>query len=186
MVFSVWSVPKHLVVLPVVRSCKWCWANKKKIGLWCKHQLTEMPKRVVKFGKAAWKVTKKVPAAVWMAIKKTPEVTWKAIKKILEAIKEMGKALWRFLTVTIPEAVRTASKWAWEGISSLARAVGDILLRLISFLHSVLEGIITFLRNVTPRDIWNALCDFLRAVFVTFISEIWRTGPCVLTPSYLI
>ena len=171
--FFVWYVPKHLVVLPVARSCKWCWANRKKIGLWCKHQLTEMPKRVARFGKAAWKTAKKVPGAVWKAAKKTPGVIWKAIKKVSEAIREIGKALWKFLTVRIPNAILTAVKWTWEGISSLARAIGDIFLKFVSFLHTVLEAIITFLHNVTLRDIWNAFCDILRAVFVTLPQTLW-------------
>jgi hypothetical protein len=66
-----------------------------------------------------------------------------------------------------------ALKWAWEGISSLARAIGDIFLRIVSFLHTVLAAIITFLRTVTLRDIWNAFCDFLRAVFVTVPKTLW-------------
>jgi hypothetical protein len=182
--FFVWDVPKHVVVLPVVMSCKWCWANRKKIGLWCKHQLTEMPKRVVRFGKAAWKTVTKVPAAVWKAAKitpgviwkvakKIPEVIWKAIKKVSEAIRDIGKALWKLFTVRIPNAILAALKWTWEGISSLARAIGDIFLRIVSFLHTVLKAIITFLHNVTLRDIWNAFCDILRAVFVTVPKTLW-------------
>lgn len=182
--FFVWYVPKHVVVLPVVRSCKWCWANKKRIGLWCKHQLAEMPKRVARFGKAAWKTAKKVPKAVWKAAKKvpeavwkaakkTPEVIWKAIKKVLEAIREIGKALWRLLTVRIPDAILIALKWTWEGIISLAKAIGDIPVKIVSFLHTVLVAIITLLRNATLRDIWNGFCDILRAVFVTLPQTLW-------------
>ena len=152
--FFVWVIPKHLVVLPVVEICKWCWANRKKFGPWCKHQLNEMPKRFVRFGKAAWKMTKKVPKAVWKAAKKTPKVIWKTTK-------EVSVALWKVL------------KWTWEGISSLARAIGNIFVRILSFLHTVLEAIVTFLRNVTLRDIWNAFCDFLRAVFVTVPKTLW-------------
>jgi len=182
--FFVWYAPKHLVVLPVVRSCKWCWANRKKIGLWCKHQLTEMPKRVAKFGKAAWRMAKKVPRAVWKAAKKTPELIWrvakktpeaiwKVMKKVSEAVREIGKELWELLTVHIPNAILTALRWTWEGISSLAQAIGNIFLRIVSFLHTVLEAIVTFLRNVTLRDIWNAFCEFLRAVFVTVPETLW-------------
>jgi len=160
-------------VLPVVRSYKWCWANRKKFGPWCKHQLTEMPKRVAKFGKAAWKMAKKVPEAVWKAAKKTP----KAIKEVSEDVRGIGKMLWKelweLLTVRIPNAILTALKWTWEGISSLARAIGNIFLRIVSFLHTVLEAIVTFLRNVTLRDIWNAFCDLLRAVFVTVPKTLW-------------
>jgi hypothetical protein len=79
--FFVWDIPKHLLVLPVVRSCRWCWVNKKRFGLWCKHQLTEMPRRVVNFGKAAWKTAKMVRKAVWDVVKKVPKAVWNAAKK---------------------------------------------------------------------------------------------------------
>ena len=218
--FFVWELPKLLVVLPVVRLCKWCWANRKKfgpwlkhqltempkriarfgkavwrttkkVGSWCKHQITEMPKRVARFGKAVWRTTKKVGSwckhqitempkrvarfgkAVWNAAKKAPKVIWEAIKEVWKAIRDIGKALWKLLTVRIPNAILTALKWIWEGISSLARAIGDIFLKIASFLHAVLEAIISFLRNVTLRDIWNAFCDILRAVFVTLPQTLW-------------
>ena len=171
--FFVWVAPKHLVVLPAVRSCKWCWVNRKKIGLWCKQQLAEMPKRVARFGKAAWKTAKKVPGVIWKAAKKTPKVIWKAIKTVSKAVRETGKALWKLLTVRIPNAILTALKWTWEGISSLAQAIGHIFVRMVSFLHTVLQAIVTFLRNVTLRDIWNAFCDLLRAVCVTLPKTLW-------------
>ena len=171
--FFVWDIPKHLVVLPVVRGCKWCWAKRKKFGPWCKHQLTEMPKRVAKFGKAVWKTAKKVPEAAWKAVKKTPEATWKAIKKISIFVWETVEDLWELLTVRIPKAILIALKWTWEGISSLSRAIGNIFLQILSLLHTVLEAIVTFLRNVTLKDIWNAFCDFLRAIFVSFPKTLW-------------
>ena len=154
-----------------------------------------MPKRVAKFGKAVWKVTKKVPEAVWnvakkvpgavwrvakkvpeavwRVVKKTPEVLWDVIKEVSKAIREIGKELWNLLTVRIPNAISIALKWAWEGLSSFARAIGNTFLRFVSFLHTVFEAIITFLRNVTLRDIWNAFCDILRAVFVTIPKTLW-------------
>jgi len=171
--FFVWDIPKHVVVLPVVEGCKWCWAKRKKFGPWCKHQLTEMPKRVAKFGKAIWKATKKFPEAAWKAAKKTPEEIWKVIKGFSKIVWEIGKDLWKLLTVGIPKAIFIALKWTWEGISSLARAIGNIFLRIVSFLHTVLEAIASFLRNVTLKDIWNAFCDFLRAVFVTLPKTLW-------------
>ena len=189
--FFVWELPKLLVVLPLVRLCKWCWANRKKFGPWLKHQLTEMPKRIARFGKAVWRTTKKVGSwckhqitempkrvarfgkAVWNAAKKAPKVIWEAIKEVSKAIWEIAKALWKLLTVRIPNAIFTALKWIWEGISTLARAIGDIFLKIASFLHTVLEAIVRFLRNVTLRDIWNGFCDILRAVFVTLPQTLW-------------
>ena len=173
--FFIWDLPKYLLVIPLVITCEWCWENKKKIGRWWKSQLLEMPKRVAKFGKAIWKVAKKVPEAVWRVSKKTPEVLWNAIKEVSKAVREIGKELWKLLTMRIPNATSIALKWTWEGLSSLARAIGNTFLRFISFLHTraVFEANITFLRNVTLRDIWNVFCDIPQAVFVTTPKTLW-------------
>jgi len=106
-------------------------------------------------------------------VKKTPEVLWNTIKEVSKAVKELWKELWHLLTVRIPNAIFIALKWTWEGLSSLVRAIGNTFLRFVSFLHTVFEAIITFLRNVTLRDIWNAFCDILQAVFVTIPKTLW-------------
>jgi len=219
--FFIWSIPKHLVVLPVVRSCKWCWEHRRQFGGWCKHQITEMPKRVVRFGKWVWKGVKKIPKVikeagkeVWKGVKKIPKAiketgkkVWKGIKKIPKVIKETGKEvwkavkkiakvigkevwkfgtqtlprwvkefaiwLWRWITVRIPKAIVVAAKWIWGGISSLGKAIWDVVLKVVSLLHTILQAVIAFLRNVTLRDIWNGFCDLLRAIFITFPATIW-------------
>ena len=142
------------------------WRGVKKVpgGIW---------RATKKVSEAAWRAAKKIPGTIWNAAKKTPKAIWKVIKEVAEAIRVIGKALWKFLTVHIPNAIHIALKWTWEGISSLSRSIGNIFLRIVSFLHIILEAIITFLRNVTLRDIWNAFCDFLRAVFVTFPKTLW-------------
>ncbi|KIM48653.1 hypothetical protein M413DRAFT_437838 [Hebeloma cylindrosporum] len=162
--FVIWSIPKHVVVLPIVRGCKWCWANRKKFAGWCKHQITEMPKRVVRAGKAVWRGIKKIPKAIKVA---GAEV-WKFGTQTLPRwIKELVLWIWDMITVRIPKAIVHAAKWAWNEISSLGRAAWDAILRTVSFLHTILQAIVTLLRNLTLRDIWNGFCDVLRAIFVT-------------------
>jgi hypothetical protein len=168
--FFVWIVPKHLVVLPVIRSCKWCWANRKKFGGWCKYQITEMPKRVVRAGKWVWKVVKKIPKA----IKETGKELWKFVTQTLPRwIKELALEFWDLITVRIPKATVVVAKWIWAGIRSLSKAVWDVILKMVSLLHTILQAIITFLRDLTLRDIWNGFCDLLRAIFVTFPMILW-------------
>jgi len=186
--FFVWSIPKHGFVLPIVRLCKWCWANRKRFGCWCKHQITEMPKRVVRAGKWVGRGVKKIPKV----IKETGKAVWNVAKKIPKAIKETGKELWKFgtqtlprwiknialwlwdvITVRIPKAIVVVAKWIWSGISSLGKAAWDAVRKVASFLNTILQAIVTFLRNVTLRDIWNGFCDLLRAIFVTFPRTLW-------------
>ncbi|KIM49659.1 hypothetical protein M413DRAFT_438827 [Hebeloma cylindrosporum] len=255
----VWNIPKHVVVLPVVRSCKWCWANRKKIGGWCKHQITEMPKRVARAGKWVWKGVKKIPKAVkatgkglwkfgtqtlprwikelflwfwdlisvripkaavnvakwfwnlitvhipnasvaiakwfWNLItvhipKATVDVAkwiwnlitvhipnasvavakwiWNLISvHIPNASIAVAKWIWNLISVRIPHAIVVLAKWIWSGISSLGKAAWDVVRKLVSFLHTVLQAIATFLRSLKLRDIWNGFVDVLRAIFVT-------------------
>ena len=168
--FFVWSIPKHLVVLPIVRSCKWCWANRKKFGGWCKHQITEMPKRVVRAGKWVWEGVKKIPKA----IKETGKELWKFGTQTLPRwIKKLALWFWDLITVHIPKATVIVAKWIWSGISSLGKAVWGVIRKVASFLHTILQAIVTFLRNLTLRDIWNGFCDVLRAIFVTFPKTLW-------------
>ena len=206
--FFVWSIPKHLVVLPVVRCCKWCWANRKKFGGWCKHQITEMPKRIGRAGKFVWRGVKKISKAIketgkelWKFgtqtlprwIKELGGKLWKFVTQTLPRwITKLGKELWKFgtqtlpewiqklalwfwdlITVRIPTAIVVVAKWIWFGISSLSKAAWDVILKMASLLHTIFQAIATFLRDLTLRDIWNGLCDLLRAIFVTFPTTLW-------------
>jgi len=187
--FFVWSIPKHLVVLPIVRSCKWCWANRKKFGGWCKHQITEMPRRVVRAGKWVWEGVKKIPKAIkemgkelWKFgtqmlprwIKELALWFWDLITvRIPKATVDTAKWIWNLITVRIPKAIVIVAKWIWSGISSLGKAAWSVILKMASFLHTILQAIVTFLRNLTLRDIWNGFCDVLRAIFVTFPTTLW-------------
>ena len=244
--FFFWNVPKHLVVLPVLRCCKWCWANRKKFGGWCKHKITEMRKGVVRAGKWVWKGVKKVPKAIkergkelWKfgmqtlprGIKKLALWFWnlitvripkaigvvakwiwdliavripKAISgvakwiwdliavripkaigvaarwiwdlttvRIPKAIGVVAKWIWHFITMRISQAIVVGAKWIWAGISSLSKAAWDVILKMVSLMHTILLAIVTFLRNLTLRDIWNGFCDVLRAIFITFPTTLW-------------
>ena len=179
--FFVWSVPKHLIVLPVVRCSKWCWANRKKFGGWCKRQITEMPKRIVRVGKWVWKGIKKIPNVIketgkvlWKGIKETPKEIWKFGTQTLPRwIKKIALWIWNFITVDIPKAAVITAKWIWSGISSLGNAIWSVIGKILSLLHTILLAIATFLRNLSLRDIWNGFCDVLRAIFVTFPKTLW-------------
>jgi hypothetical protein len=179
----------------VVRAGKWVWKGVKMIPKAIKETGKELwkgvkmiPKAIKETGKKLWKGVKKIPKA----IKETGKELWKGVKKISKAIKETGKELWKFGTQTLPrwikklalwfwdlitmriaKAIAIVAKWIWAGISSLRKATWGIILKMVSFLHTILQAIITFLRNVTLRDIWNGFSDILRAIFITFPTTLW-------------
>ena len=129
-----------------------------------------MPKRVVRAGKWVWEGVKKIPKA----IKETGKELWKFGTQTLPRwIKKLALWFWDLITVHIPKATVIVAKWIWSGISSLGKAVWGVIRKVASFLHTILQAIITFLRNLTLRDIWNGFCDVLRAIFVTFPKTLW-------------
>ncbi|KAF4622352.1 hypothetical protein D9613_009515 [Agrocybe pediades] len=257
--FFIWSIPKHVIVLPLREFCKWCWEHKHEFLPWCKHQVVELPKRVARGAKAVWTGIKKTgrtivnsSKAVWKFGTETfPKWFWtfitetlpKALKKIgtwlqklfmetlpqtlkdisiwlqtflihtlPEALKNTAAWLQKFVVETLPQAVkniaawlrqfitgalirqikafatwiwelitwrlikalRTAAEWVWSGIRAFANALWDVISRFLSLIHTILLALITFLRNVTLKDIWNGLCDLMRSIFVTLPKTIWE------------
>jgi hypothetical protein len=142
----------------------------------------EMPKRVVRAGKWVWEGVKKIPKALWRFgtqtlprwIEELAKWIWDLMTvRIPKAISAAAKWIWELMTIRIPKAIFVAAKWIWSGISSLGKAAWDIIRNMVSLLHTVLQAIITFLRNVTLRDVWNGFCDILRAIFITFPTTLW-------------
>ena len=155
--FFVWSVPKHVIVLPVVRFSKWCWANRKKFAAWIKHQITEMPKRVVRAGKWVWKGVKKIPKG----IKETGKVLWKGIKKIPKAIKETGKVLWKGVK-KIPKVIKAVGKELWKfGTQTLPRWIKNIALWFWNFITVDIPKAIV----IAAKWIWSGISSFGKAAW---------------------
>lgn len=46
-------------------------------------------------------------------------------------------------------------------------------MRVISLLSTIVEAVVTFFQRLTLRDVWNGVCDVLKAVFVTFPRLAW-------------
>ena len=151
--FFLWSVPKHLVVKPVLKAGKYCWKNKKRFGGWCKTQVVEFPGRVKRAGKAAWEGAKKVPKTVWRVAKKIPG-----------AVKALMKWLWKVIK-RIPAAMKTVCLWIWESLKRVGKAVGHVFLRVVAVLHTAVSAVLDFFRSIKLKDVWNGVCDVFEAVF---------------------
>jgi len=156
--FFLWSVPKHLIVKPIMKGCNWCWANKKSFGPWCKHQVLAIPVRVKKFVEWIGRTSVKISKGLW-----------KFFSEILpKMVKHLAVWVWKLVTVKIPRAVVLLAKWLAAGFTSLVEVVWNAILKVISFIATLLEAVVTFFRSLTLKDIWNGFCDVLRAVFVAF------------------
>lgn len=157
-----WDMPKHVVVLPVAKGCKFCWKNKHRFAGWCERQAKEMPARA---GRAA--------KGVWNAAKKTPGKVWTAVKRIPGAVKRLVEWLWKFVK-RIPGAMKAVCVVIWDSLKRAGKAVGHVFLRVVSVLHTAVAAVLDAFRNITLKDVWNGVCDVFRAVYVTLPREIWK------------
>jgi hypothetical protein len=163
--FFIWTCPRHLVFKPVSKACTWCWKNKHLFSPWCAHQLGQMPGRAKRFGQWVWKGVKAVPKAV----ADTGKAIWKFGTKTLPRwAKKLALWVWSLFTTRIPAAIAIVAKWVWGGFSAMGRAVLDVILKVVSLLHTVFEAVLTFFRNLTLKDIWDGFCNLLHTIFVAF------------------
>ncbi|PPQ68979.1 hypothetical protein CVT25_009164 [Psilocybe cyanescens] len=158
-----WSLPKHMIVLPVIKSCKKCWAERDKFGSWCKRQFIETPKKV-------WNWIRSIPRA----IKAVCQGMWRFGRVTLPRwAKYLAFWSWELVTTHIPRATRAVLHWLWEGAQLLGQSIWNIFLKILSFLHTTFEAIVTFLRNVSLKDIRNGLYDLILVTFITFPTSLW-------------
>lgn len=119
--FFLWYIPKHLLVLPVVRSCKWCWGKRKEFAQWCKFQVTELPKRLRRAGKVILAVAKKAPEYLGKAAKEI----WKfASQEVPLCGSTVALGLWIFLTYTIPRWGKAVGIGLWTTFTETLPIIG--------------------------------------------------------------
>jgi hypothetical protein len=160
--FFLWSVPKHLIVQPLMKASAWCWKHRRGLGPWCMRQIRETPARVVRFVKWFGK-----------AIRETGKWLWSGIRGIPKMIKEISAWIWKLVTVKLPKTVALLARWAASGLTSVAKVAWNAILRIVSFLSTVITAIVLFFQTLTLKDIWNGFCDALSAVFVSLPRLIW-------------
>ncbi|TRX92367.1 hypothetical protein FHL15_006753 [Xylaria flabelliformis] len=153
--FFVWSVPKHVVVLPIVRQIKWLHAHR-----------AELPRLVIDGLKRFWEGVKAFPRDVWDVLKRIPPF----MKELAEFIRDTIVATIK----GIPKAARIAALWVWNGIKTLMGVIGSAFDRLFSFLHTALVAIGTFFRNITLKNVWDGFVAFAHAVVVEGPRKLWQ------------
>ncbi|KAH7253867.1 uncharacterized protein BKA55DRAFT_566389 [Fusarium redolens] len=140
----------------------------------------DAPKEIFR---AAWKVRhrvktffKELPGKLKDAIieipgtlKRAGKEVWKGIKELPSLLKSLVKAIfkvfWKVLT-GIPGAVMFVLRWIGSGLKGIGEAILNIFVKLFSLLHTAVMAVVTFLRRITLRDVWNGFCHLVRAIFV--------------------
>ncbi|KAI0483687.1 hypothetical protein F4859DRAFT_529026 [Xylaria cf. heliscus] len=145
--FFVWTLPKHAVVLPVVRWLRWLHAHHAELV-----------------------------SIVTDALKKLPGRVWRFLKWIPPLVKELGEILRDTAVATvkgIPKAAKTVASWVWNGVVVFVGVVWWGVDRLFSFLHTAAVAVGTFFKSATLRNVWDGFVAFLHAVFVEGPGRVW-------------
>ncbi|KAM0211400.1 hypothetical protein ACHAQI_005356 [Fusarium lateritium] len=166
-----WDFPKLLVYDAPKEICRAAWNCRHRV----KAFLKELPKEI-----------KKQVIALPGHIKSAGKAVWKGVKEIPSFMKSFFLAIWKVIK-RIPGAFMTVLRWIGNGLKDIGQAIFDIIAKAFSFLHTALMAVVTFLNDVTLRDIWDGFCYLVRAIFVdapkaigAFIIEFGRTTYDVL------
>ncbi|KAK0214328.1 hypothetical protein IW262DRAFT_1405579 [Armillaria fumosa] len=84
-----------------------------------------------------------------------------------------GKYLWRKIQ-GIPGFLRRVGITMYRLLVTMVNKVSEVVQRFLSLLHTIVLAIWTVLKEITLRDIWNALCDLGRAIFVDLPQVVWQ------------
>lgn len=163
--FLLWTTPKHLVVKPLSKAGRWCWDHRGELGPWCRSQAAKMPGRIKAFMK--WLGT--VPRGTWKVIVEVGKFFWRLLTDVLpRLLRDASVWTWKMLTIKIPKSLAILTKWFLSGVTSTTRVIWNAILRMVSWIATTVEAIISFFRKMTLKDIWNGFVDVLHAIFVAF------------------
>ncbi|RPB29346.1 hypothetical protein L211DRAFT_775824 [Terfezia boudieri ATCC MYA-4762] len=185
----------HVITKSIPKAAKATWRGMVKSGRYLRDDLPGAICRKVEGGARAIKkfVTVIVPKAakatgnfLWMlivkwipnAIKQTCKFAWKlltvyiprALYEIISSIWDVIKFIGWFIKQLVVEWFPTFCKAVANGLKAFAIGSWDLLLRglrvIASLLHTIFEMIISFFRRISLRDVWNAVLQVLKWIFV--------------------
>ncbi|KAF3922045.1 hypothetical protein ABW20_dc0107190 [Dactylellina cionopaga] len=124
-----------------------------------KFLISDFPKFLVRFIKGTIKFLK--AAAIW--IKDAAVGTAKALK---DFTVWMVKKLWKFLTVTIPKLIKITAKWIWTSLKYCGTKLADLVLLIISAIHTLVSKLVNWVSGITWKDVMNGFLNVLKFLFV--------------------
>jgi phage-related protein len=98
-------------------------------------------------------------------IKSAGKAVWEGIKNTPSFLKSVFQAIWRVMK-RIPGGIMTILRWVGGGLKDIGQAIFNIITKAFSLLHTAVMAVVTLLRRITLRDIWDGFCHLVRAIFV--------------------
>ncbi|KAK0220798.1 ankyrin repeat-containing domain protein [Armillaria nabsnona] len=150
----------------------------------------EIPKFVL------WTIPKKISQEVWRNITRVGRFIFWTVPKfflyhlpkffIIEfpwvefgerlwwTIKDVAQWLWEDVIKPIPGFVKRVTIKVYDLLATFVKNIGKVLESFFSLLHTVVLAIWTLLKEITLRDVWNAICDLGRAIFMDLPRAVWQ------------
>jgi ankyrin repeat protein len=127
----------------------------KKIYGFFKILLYRVPKFLV------WTLPKESGKCFWRNRKRFLNWCWRVIRAIPGAVKEILLWLAR-IPIGIPKATVVVAKFIWMVIKNIGNSIVHVGQATFSFLHSLVGAIVSFLRDVTLKDLLNGLITIFK------------------------
>ncbi|RKL40206.1 hypothetical protein BFJ70_g5437 [Fusarium oxysporum] len=150
----IWDLPKLLVWDAPKEICRAVWKCRHRVKTFFK----ELPGKI-----------KDAILEIPSTLKRAAKEVWKGIKELPPLLKSLVKAIFKVLRkilTGIPGAVMFVLKWIGSGLKGIGEAILNIFVKMFSLLHTAVMAVVTFLRGITLRDVWNGFCHLVRAIFV--------------------
>ncbi|KAF5138016.1 Receptor-interacting serine/threonine-protein kinase 4 [Metarhizium anisopliae] len=148
-VFFVWQVPKG-AAQAAAKTLKSAWKRRHEFADWARLQVKGLPSRLAAAGASIARGVRKIPR--WA--------------------KSVAFGIWRLIRA-VPSGVRICANWVGDTLGKAGHWVVHVVKRTASFFHTVVAAVLSWLRQITLRDVWNGFCSVLQAVFVAFPTLLW-------------
>ncbi|KAH7110758.1 ankyrin repeat-containing domain protein [Dactylonectria macrodidyma] len=155
--FFLFDIPRYFIYSLPKSYVEWAWERRHQFSGWCKREITELPGRIKR------------------GIREVLE--W--IKEIPTYIKELTQEAWKYLKglAGLPKII---ALWVGHGLRCVGEAAIKVILRFLSFLHTLVMAIVSFFQEITFKDVWNGFYYVLwtistevqaktRSIFVRFL-----------------
>ncbi|KAK0437307.1 hypothetical protein EV421DRAFT_2038253 [Armillaria borealis] len=95
-------------------------------------------------------------------------------RRLWWTIKDVAQWFWEDVIKPIPGFVKRVTIKMYDLLAAFVKNIGKVLESFFSLLHTVVLAIWTLLKEITLRDVWNAICDLGRAIFMDLPRAVWQ------------
>lgn len=166
--FCLYTVPKHLICLPLTRLLKNMWKNRRAIMVGAGRLIRELPARTQR-------------AAVWLCkslyrgVQKLPKLSVDILKGCWELTQYLARKSAMFIK-GIPKACRLAAEWAWNGIVQLGKAIGNVISKAAALVHTTLMKLVSTITWANVLHALEALGNAIASLPSTVVRSIQALG----------